>query len=135
MDREIPERHAALLRQIANVPGPEPLPEKLVDGYWEWKRCASRISHGPSESDLVWMCVHAGYGKRKEAPKVETIADLVKAKKVKAGAPLLVTVGGKELEAKLKRIMPSGEVSVETTNGNQYKLPAKDVRVAELVGV
>lgn len=133
MDRDVPERHAALLRRQVGLPELAELPAKLVDKYWELKRCGDPIDDGITVGDLKWLVFHLGL-KRSQEVVAPTIRDLWKKKKLKPYSPLLATFRGEEQEVKFKRFNPSGEVSVEFPDGSERNLKECDVRVAELVG-
>lgn len=133
MLRDIPEHHARLLNQMLGLPELAEQPAKVVDAYWELKRCGDPIDCGTTDTDLKWLLYHLGYGKRVAKVAGPTVVELWKKKKIKAYDPVLVQWRDEEIEARIVRVKTNGEVLIELPEGAEHSVTPDKVRVPELV--
>ena len=91
----------------------EPLPQKLLDKYWQLKRCMDRIQAALTLSDLARLCVECGYGKPlPEDNKQPTVADLWRKQQLQQGAAVVVEWRGTKVKGALHGVTSGNEIIV-----------------------
>lgn len=123
-DKDIPQQHEARLRAMCSghLEYGQPLPEKLTKLYWSFKYVADRISAPVQDSDMIRMCVEAGFGR--PTPKQlagPSVADLWRLKKIKSGDPVVAMWDGKKQPAKLLSVNISNKVTVLVGNSPEER--------------
>ena len=134
MSYVIPEEHQEKLRRLscsfdANKV-PQPLPEKLVTKYWEFKFCADRISMPLIDNDLVAIAVACGFGKpTAEQAAGPSLLTLWRQQKIQHDTPVTVKLAGKSVQGKLIRVCDDGRV-IAFASGEEREFKMVDVSVA-----
>lgn len=84
--RPLPKDDDRILRQITSILPTDELDAKLLNRYWEFKRCCDRASINVLPQDLARLCTETGFGKKTVAEAAPpTVADLYRRGELKKG--------------------------------------------------
>lgn len=112
MEREVPERHANVLKAICRLQEQDDLPEKVVAKYWELKRCLDRAQCGLSNNDLGHIGMACGYGK--PLPEVPlTLAQRFTRHELPVDTKVRATIGKKVVDGVLRGVKPDGRLVID----------------------
>lgn len=130
--REMPESHNAILHQCLGLLGHEPLPEKLVQKYWELKRIFDRTGTIMRSADFAIFTWQMGYGRptaKEEAPV--TVVDMWRKKQIKPEETIQVKWRQKWVDAVFKSVNAYNEVIAQVVGeADERKFKAEDVKLA-----
>ena len=90
-NRDIPSDDSEFLHRILSLELEEPLPQRVTDAYWQFKRCCDKANIRHIPSDIAMLCYQLGYGKAVESDeKPETVVDKYRDGEMQPGTPVSV---------------------------------------------
>lgn len=132
MRNEMSEQHAGLLKTLAGIDEADELHPKLVDAYWELKRCFDRLNCNVTDRELAMLAFTQGLGKPLTGEDSLLLGELFKKGVVKHGAPIEVQFRNVWRSAKLIGptgtsrmfvVQIDGDSEERTINDNKIRLP------------
>ncbi len=133
-DREITEDHSKWLHEAIGLSHDHqsPLPEKLVEKYWELKRIFDRGNGRVTQNEINFMCWLLGHGKPTgEEQRPPTVLEMYRKKQIKKGDKLEVLYRDKWMEGVLTDVTGNNELVVQPTGeADERRFSVDEVRVA-----
>jgi hypothetical protein len=123
----IPDYDDAMLRKACVVPMPTKLPARVVEKYWEYKRLFDRMNTRLGPAEFARIGIECGYGEEQPVDnRKPSFAQLVKEKKVKSQAEVVVEWQNEPTRGKFVRLAADGRVVVRLGNDPQEQTVSQE---------